>query len=178
MIKPLLAALCLALAAGNAFAERTVSEIAYPISLLGTEMEGEPDGEDDPVAAMIMNRMEITQGAYPESLFQAVAAPVRFTLAGDGFPKESNLIVLCRIQVEAAWGEKEHSLVIDATRMAKTEKTVFMTPQQVIRLVVKAMRLTLEQNSPAGDTTPIRLTYKLPKGVVIENLPEVLLPKK
>lgn len=175
MNKLTLAALLFTLVVGKVSAERGIAEISYPISLLGTEMVND---EDDAGSGLIVTRAEIIQSAYPESLIQAVAAPVEFKLAGEGFPKESNLIVLCGITLEPAYGEKEHTLVIDATKMSKTEEEVSMKPEQVLKLVVAAIQQTLDQNAEMADENPIRVTYKLPAGMKRGSLPEVVKVKK
>lgn len=164
-------ALLLFLVAGQTYAERGVADIAYAISLLGTDMEGE-DGD----AVLIITREEILQGPYPESVIAAVTHPLRFTQAGTGFPEESNLAVLAKISFEAEFGDTEHTLMVDATKMGDTEKELFISPEKLLKLVMKAVQKTVNLNNN-GDTKPIKVAYKLPEGMKVGSLPDVIKPK-
>lgn len=164
-------ALLLFLVAGQSYAERSVADIAYPISLLGTEMEGE-DGEP----AMIITRAEILQGPYPEGALAAIAAPLRFSLAGSAFPTESNLVVLAKITLEPAWGETEHTLMVDATKMVDTEKELYISREKLLKLVMKAVQKTVNMNH-GEDQKPFKVAYKLPEGMKVGSLPDVIKPK-
>ena len=89
------------LTATAAYAERQIVEIFQPTSLLGTDTEDEPLTKGQAMAATILRRPVLIGGAFPESPVLAMCLPHRIAGAGEGFPDESNLIVLVGAKIHA-----------------------------------------------------------------------------
>jgi hypothetical protein len=109
------------LMASSAYAERQIAEIFQPTSLLGTDTEDEPLKNGQAMAATILRRPVLIGGAFPESPVDAMCLPHRIAGAGDGFPVESNLIVLIGAKVQAEWGEKFHTVTADFSQARASE---------------------------------------------------------
>ena len=141
-------------------AERDLITVYQPTSLLGTE-KAEPT---------IVSRPVIVGGAYPEGPVNAISLPHRIAGAPEGFPDESNLIILSKAQIHAEWGEKEHQIIADFSN-AIAPRGQDITVLQIMRMTAICLQKTLG----AKHTTPIKITWLAPKGI---QLVDAQLPKQ
>jgi len=157
-------------------AERDIVPIFQPLSLLGTELEAYPLGQDEGICADVMATPAIVSSAYPEAIVQAIALPHRFYHAPEGFPDESNLLVLAGARLEAAWGEERHSVTIDFSQ-ASLEDRLGVTLDQLCRLTILCLSKSLRQGYSDGKL--IDLQWKLPPNgeELLATLPAVLAPE-
>ena len=151
-----------------AHAERQIAEIFQPTSLLGTDTEDEPLKDGQAMAATILSRPILIGGAFPESPVEAMCLPHKITGATDGFPKESNLIVLVGAKISAEFGEKSHSIIADFSR-ARVSEDLGVSLIQVMQLTAECLNRNL-RNSDA----PIAIVWKVPKGQeeLVDRLPK------
>jgi hypothetical protein len=145
------------------YAERSLVQVYQPTSLLGTEGEDDPLGTGEWMAATIVSRPVIIGGAFPESPVYAVSLPHRIAGATEGFPQESNLIVIVGGKVHAEWGESEHRIIADFSK-ATVPENLGVTLIQVMKLTAVCLQKTLG----AEQETPIRITWKAPPGDTLE----------
>jgi hypothetical protein len=145
-------------------AERDLIVVYQPTSLLGTELDADPLGTGESLAATIVARTVIIGGAFPESPVHAISLPHRIAGAPENFPKESNLIVLVGADIHAEWGEKEDRIIADFSH-AKAPENLGVTLIQVMKMSALCLQRTL------GDRhqKPIRITWMPPDGVSIAN---------
>lgn len=140
----------------SAPAERGIAEIFQPTSLLGTESDDEPLKDGQIMAATIMSRPILIAGAFPESPVAAMCLPHKITGATEGFPEESNLIVLIGAKIEAEFGEKFHTVTADFSQ-AKASDDLGVTLLQVMQLTAVCLQRNLERSSK-----PIKIQWKTP----------------
>jgi hypothetical protein len=150
-------------------AERGIEEVAQPLSLLGTEADGDPLGDGESIAAVVMSRPTVVGGAFPESVVIAMCSPHRIADAPENFPQESNLIVMVGATIVAEWGEAFHTVSADFSE-AKIEENSGVTIRQVMQLTAVCLQENLKG---AYDGKPIKITWKAPQDLVI---PEGVLP--
>jgi hypothetical protein len=156
-------------------AERDIVSIFQPLSLLGTELEAYPLGKNESVYADVLATSTIVSSAYPEAIVQAIALPHHFYNAPEGFPAESNLIILSGGHLDAAWGEARHSITIDFSKASV--KDLGVTLKQLCRLTLLCLSRSLQQKS--SDGKPFTLNWKLPSGHqgLLTDLPATLTLK-
>ncbi len=141
-------------------AERSLIEVYQPTSLLGTEMDGDPLGTGESLCAVIVSRPVLIGGAFPEDPVYAISLPHHIVGAPDGFPKESNLIVLVGADIHAEYGDKEHRIIADFSK-AKVPENFGVTLIQVMKISALCLQKTLgDQNEKT-----IRITWLAPEGV-------------
>ena len=152
----------------SAHAERQIAEIFQPTSLLGTDTEDGPLKDGQTMGASILSRPILIGGAFPESPVLAMCLPHKITGATDGFPKESNLIVLVGAKINAEFGENSHSVIADFSH-AKVSEDLGVSLIQVMQLTAEC----LNRNLRGGDT-PIAILWKTPKGheALLDRLPK------
>ena len=112
-------------------AERSLIDAYQPTSLLGTEGEGDPLGTGEWIAATIVSRPVIIGGAFPECPVRAVSLPHKIAGATEGYPEESNLIVIVGGDVHAEWGQTEDQIIADFSK-AKVPENLGVTLIQVM----------------------------------------------
>lgn len=149
-------------------AERSLIAAYQPTSLLGTEGESDPLETGEWIAATIVSRPVIIGGAFPESLVHAVSLPHKIAGATDGFPEESNLIVIVGGNVHAEWGQEEDQIIADFSR-AKVPENLGVTLIQVMKMTA----LCLEKTLGNQHEKPIKIKWIAPEGVSLTdaNLP-------
>ena len=159
------------LPATASYAERQIVEIFQPTSLLGTDTEDEPLTKGQAMAARILRRPVLIGGAFPESPVDAMCLPHRIAGADDGFPNESNLIVLVGAKIHAEWGEKVHTVIADFTD-AKASEELGVSLLQVMQLTAECLKRNLRGEA----TTPIRIQWKAPKWqeALADRLPKII----
>jgi hypothetical protein len=145
------------------WAERGIEAVAQPLSLLGTEGDGDPLGDGESIAAIIMTRPTVVGGAYPESLVHAMCLPHRIADAPDNFPIESNLIVMVGAKITAEWGEAHHTVVADFSQ-ASIDEEYGATMLQVMQLTALCLQQNLMSRS---DGKPIKILWKAPQDLEI-----------
>ena len=141
-------------------AERSLIDAYQPTSLLGTEGEGDPLGTGEYMAATIVSRPVIIGGAFPESPVHAISLPHKIAGATEGFPEESNLIVIVGANVHAEWGQTEDHIIADFSK-AKVPENLGVTLIQVMKMTAVCLLKTL------GDQheKPIKITWLAPEGI-------------
>lgn len=151
-------------------AERQIAEIFQPTSLLGTDTEDEPLKDGQATAATILCRPMLIAGAFPESPVMAMCLPHKITGATDGFPEESNLIVLVGAEIQAEFGDKSHSVTADFSH-AKVSENLGVSLLQVMQLTAECLNRNL-----GGRNTPIEILWKTPKGqeALLKKLPKTI----
>ncbi len=151
------------------WAERGIEAVAQPLSLLGTEADGDPLGDGESIAAIIMTRPTVVGGAFPESVVHAMCLPHQIADAPEDFPEESNLIVMVGAKITAEWGEQHHTVIADFSH-ASIEEESGATLLQVMQLTAICLQKNLESKA---DGRPIKIVWKAPLDLVI---PDGLLP--
>lgn len=151
------------------WAERGIEAVAQPLSLLGTEADGDPLGDGESIAAIIMTRPTVVGGAFPESVVHAMCLPHQIADAPENFPEESNLIVMVGAKIAAEWGEEHHTVVADFSQASIDEETG-ATLLQVMQLTAICLQQNLEGKSGG---TPIKIVWIGPAGLQV---PDGLLP--
>jgi hypothetical protein len=144
----------------EARAERSLIDAYQPTSLLGTEGECDPLGTGEWIAATIVSRPVIIGDAFPESPVDAVSLPHRIAGATEGFPEESNLIVIVGGDVRAEWGETEDQIIADFSK-AKVPENLGVTLIQVMKMTA----VCLEKTLGTQHEKPIKIKWMAPEGV-------------
>ncbi len=141
-------------------AERALIDVYQPTSLLGTDLDADPLGTGESLAATIVTRPVIVGGAFPESPVHAISLPHRIAGAPEGFPDESNLIVIVGAEIHAEWGETEDRIVADFSK-ARVPDDLGVTLIQVMKMTALCLQKTL------GDQheKPIQITWLAPEEV-------------
>lgn len=151
------------------WAERGIEAVAQPLSLLGTEADGDPLGDGESIAAIIMTRPTVVGGTFPESVVQAMRSPHQIADAPENFPKESNLIVMVGAKITAEWGEANHAVIADFPQADIVEEAG-ATLLQLMQLTAICLQKNLESKA---DGRPIKIGLKAPLDLTI---PDGLLP--
>ncbi len=150
---------CLALLA-DVRGERSLIDVYQPTSLLGTDTEADPLGSGEWIAATIVSRPVIIGGAFPESPVHAISLPHKIAGAPDGFPAESNLIVIVGGQLRAEWGQSEDRIIADFSK-AEVPGDLGVTLLQVMKMTA----ICLERTLGARHEKPLKITWLAPDGV-------------
>ena len=169
-MKPLLIAFLLLTSALSLPAERDIAPIYQPLSLLGTELEANPLGAEEPMAADIFATPTLVSSASPEAIVHAIGLPHRFYNAPEGFPEESNLLVMTGGKLEAEWGEERHKITIDFSKVS-IEEHLGITLQQLCDLTLLCLSKSLQQGY--SDGKGFDLDWKLPPSEKLK-LPSML----
>ena len=91
-----------------------------------------------------MSRPMALSGAFPETLVDSIRSPHPIPSNNPNYKTaEANLLVLCRIGIEAELNEEQLLVRLDVSQIAIPEE-VDLTSRQVLRLVIIAVRKTLE----------------------------------
>lgn len=141
-------------------AERSLIDAYQPTSLLGTEGDADPLGTGEPIAATIVSRPVIIGGAFPESPVHAVSLPHKIAGATEGFPEESNLIVIVGGDVYAEWGQTEDRIIADFSK-SKVPENLGVTLIQVMKMTA----VCLEKTLGTQHEKPIKIKWLAPEGV-------------
>lgn len=144
-------------------AERQIAEIAQPLSLLGTDADDDPLGDGESLAATIASRPTVVGGAFPECVVAAMALPHHVAGAPEGFPEESNLIILVGAVLTAEWGEEFHTVTADFSS-AKVPDELGLSLLQVMQLTARCLQENLRSEA---NERPIKIVWKVPTGMTI-----------
>lgn len=145
-------------------AERSLIDAYQPTSLLGTEGNDDPLGTGESIAATIVSRPVIIGGAFPESPVHAVSLPHKIAGATEGFPEESNLIVIVGGNVHAEWGKTEDQIIADFSK-AKVPENLGVTLIQVMKLTA----VCLEKTLGTQHEKPIKIKWLAPEGMSLSD---------
>ena len=146
-------------------AERGLIEVYQPISLLGTDLEGDPLRTGAGLPAVIFSRPTIIGGAFPESTVHALSLPHQIAGAPEDFPKESNLIILVGAKIYVEWGANEHQIIADFSK-AKAPKNLGITVLQVMQMSALCLQKTLGEHH----SKPIKISWLPPKSTSLVNI--------
>jgi hypothetical protein len=141
-------------------ADSSLMQVYQPTSLLGTQLDGDPLRTGDSICATIVSRPVLVGGAFPESPVDAISLPHRIAGAGEGFPQESNLIVLVGGKIHAEHGEKEHQIIADFSK-AKVPENLGVSLVEVMKITALCMSKTLGTKHDR----PIKITWIAPEGL-------------
>ena len=141
-------------------AGRALIDAYQPTSLLGTEGEGDPLGTGEYIAATIISRPVIIGGAFPESPVHAISLPHKIAGAPEGFPEESNLIVMVGADVHAEHGKTEDLIIADFSK-AKAPENLGVSLVQVMKMTALCLQKTLGTQHEK----PIKITWLGPEGM-------------
>jgi len=140
-------------------AERALIDVYQPTSLLGTDLVADPLGTGE-IAATIVIRPVIIGGAFPESPVHAISLPHKLAGVPNGFPQESNLIVIVGGKVHAEWGQTEHQIIADFSK-AKVPGNLGVTLIQVMKMTAVCLQKTLGTQHEK----PIKIKWLAPEGI-------------
>jgi hypothetical protein len=123
----------------------TVVPIYEPLSLHGTDADGDLDEVGEALRATVMARPMALSGAFPETLVDSIGSPHQVPTNNPNYEVvEANLLVLCRIGIEAELTEDQLLVRLDVSEIRIPEE-VDLTSRQVLRLAIIAVRKTLEE---------------------------------
>lgn len=140
-----IALLFLLLSAAGALATTiTVVPIYEPISLRGSDADGELSEVGEALRATVMSRPMALSGAFPETLVDSIRSPHQIPSNNPNYnTEEANLLVLCKVGIEAELTEEQLLVRLDVSEIEIPED-VDLTSRQVLRLAIIAVRKTLE----------------------------------
>ena len=116
-----------------------------PLTLHGTDGSGEEDEGGEPLQAAVLSRPYALSGALPEELIKAVASPCSIDGNNPAYEvKEANLLVLCKITLEARDGADDALEAVFDLSALEVPDEIDLTVRQVLRMSIQALRRTLE----------------------------------
>ena len=122
----------------------TVVPIYEPLSLHGTDADGDMSEVGEALRATVTSRPMALSGAFPETLVDSVCSPHQIPSNNPNYKTtEANLMVLCQIGVEAELTEEQLLVRLDVSEI-EIPGEVDLTSRQVLRLAIIAIRKTLE----------------------------------
>jgi len=129
----------------------TVVPIYEPLSLHGTDADGDLSEVGEALRATVMPRPMALSGAFPETLVDSVCSPHQILSNSPNYKTtEANLMVLCGIGIEAELTEEQLLVRLDVSKIEIPEE-VDLTSRQVLSLVIIAVRKTLEDYQQPQD---------------------------
>ncbi|MEM9080573.1 MAG: hypothetical protein AAGC74_07785 [Verrucomicrobiota bacterium] len=135
----------LALLAGTLMASGVTKELVrvyQPLSLHETDSASELE-EGEFVQAEVVARAMVLSGAFPEDLIREVARPCRLeTNNPDYLVAETNLLVLCRIELDVLRSGRDLSVSFDLSHAERPEG-VELSIRQVIEMSIECIRRTM-----------------------------------
>ncbi len=122
----------------------SVVPVFEPISLHGTDVDGDITEIGEALQAMVCSRPMALTGAFPEDLVEAVRSPHLIPSNNPNYKvTEANLAVLCGIRLTAETTDAGLQVTVDVGALA-IPADVDLTQRQVVLLVLVAVRKTLE----------------------------------
>jgi len=125
----------------------TLVPIFEPLSLHGTD-SGEVISETgEALLARVMSTPMALTGAFPETLVDAIGRPHKIPSNNPTYKtEEANLLVLCKVKLTAELSEGGGGLRVnlDVSELSIPAE-VDLTSRQVLKLVIVAVRKTLEE---------------------------------
>jgi hypothetical protein len=122
----------------------SVVPVFEPISLEGTDVDAALNASGEALRATVLSRPMVLSGAFPECLVEAIRTPHVMPSNDPGYDvREANLMLLCKLGIGAKVEDTGLTVTLDVTNLAIPEE-VDLTAKQVLRLVILAVRKTLE----------------------------------
>lgn len=118
-----------------------VLQVFQPISLHGTDVDHDFEGQH--IQARVFPRPMVLSGAMPENLVAAIASPHRMPASNNYEVKESNLLVLYKVDLHALLGDDEILVVTFDLSKMKGPEGVALPIRTVLRLSIAALKKTL-----------------------------------
>ncbi len=136
----------------------TVVPIYEPLSLRGTDGDEVISDIGEALRACVMARPMAMTGAFPETLVDAVRSPHLIPTNSKSYKiQEANLLVLCKIGISGERVGKGLVVRLDVSEMAIAPE-VDLTPRQILKLAIVAVRRTLEAyQKPQTDLLEVSL---------------------
>jgi len=129
----------------------TVVPIYEPLSLHGTDADGDMSEVGEALRATVIARPMALSGAFPETLVDSVCSPHQIPSNNPNYKTtEANLMVLCSIGIEAELTEEQLLVRLDVSEI-EIPGEVDLTSRQVLRLAIIAIRKTLEEYQQPQD---------------------------
>lgn len=145
---------CLASFAGVSASLATtimVVPVFEPLSLHGTDGDEAISDTGEALQACVMARPMALTGAFPEVLVEAIRTPHRIPTNNPNYTViETNLLVLANIEIQAESTPGGLSVIVDVSQMSIPIE-VDLTARQILRLVIVALRKTLEEYQAPQD---------------------------
>jgi hypothetical protein len=122
----------------------SVVPIFEPISLRGTDVDEAVSDSGESLQACITSRPMAMSGDFPEALVEAIRSPHLLPSNNPNYKvQEANLLVLCNITIQAEMTTDGLDTRIDVSGLSIPPE-VDLTARQVLKLVIGALRKTLE----------------------------------
>lgn len=152
---------CLALAGAALPATATtisVVQVHEPVSLHGTDVDDAITDTGEALQATVVERAMALSGAFPETLVEAVKSPHRLKTNNPNYQvEEVNLLVLCRIGIEAELTNQGLEVRLNVAELEIPDE-IDLTVRQVLKLAIVAIRKTLEEyQRPQVDQLDVRI---------------------
>ena len=130
----------------------SVLPVFEPISLHGTDVDAALSDSGEALRATVLSRPMVLSGAFPECLIESIRTPHELPSNDPNYAVgEANLMLLCKVGIGAKVDDAGLKVTLDVTHLAIPDE-VDLTAKQVLRLVILAVRKTLEvyQQPQAG----------------------------
>ena len=131
----------------------SVVPVFEALSLHGTDVDGDITETGEALQATVCSRPMALTGAFPEDLVEAIRTPHAIPSNNPNYKvPEANLAVLCGIRLNGEKSEHGIDVTVDVKELA-IPADVDLTPRQVVRLLLVAVKKTLEayQEMQPGD---------------------------
>ncbi len=123
----------------------TVVQVHEPLSLHGTDGDDAISDIGEALQATVLARPMALSGAFPEVLVEAMRTPHPLPTNNPNYTvRETNLLVLCNIDVSAVLTEEGLVVTFDISNLSIPED-VDLTSRQILKLAIVAMRFTLAE---------------------------------
>lgn len=131
---------CLALISMASGTTLDVLQVFQPLSLHGTDVDHKFEGEH--IQARVFSRPMVLSGAMPEGLVAAIATPHSMPASENYKVKESNLLVLYNVAMDAALEDGSLVVTFDLSEL-KAPEGVELPIRVVLRLAIASLKQTL-----------------------------------
>jgi hypothetical protein len=123
----------------------TMVPIYEPLSLHGTDVDEVISDTGEALQATVMARPKALTGAFPETLVDSIGTPHKIPTNNPNYKvQEANLLVICRIGLEAELSADGLHVRLDVSKLSIPAE-VDLTSRQVLKLAIVAVRKTLEE---------------------------------
>ncbi len=121
-----------------------VVPVFEPLSLHGTDGDEAVSDIGETLRASVMSRPMAMTGAFPEVLIDAIRSPHLIPTNNPNYKvEEANLLVICNVGINGEMVDNELNVKLDVSQMSIPEE-VDLTPRQILKLTIIAIRKTLE----------------------------------
>jgi len=138
----------------------SVVPIFEPLSLHGTDVDGDITEIGEALQATVSSRPMALTGAFPEDLVEAIRTPHLIPSNNPNYKvTEANLLILCDIRLTAESTDDELQVTIDIAKITVPGE-VEPTSRQWLKLILVAIRKTLEAYQ-AEQTDPVKVKIQI-----------------